>query len=179
MDWSAQGLLDLIAQNRNWAPLITFAVALIDSTSFVSFILPATPILLAIGALVGTGALDFWMVWVGAALGSAAGSTLSWWVGHHFGKAILKRKPLETHPEMVRRATEAIHSWGTWAVLASHVFAPLTSVVFLIAGVARIPFWRFQLFNLPGVVAWAWFLPKAGEYGGYLATYLWTYLTGS
>lgn len=179
MEEALQRLLDLVSRNRDWAPLAVALVATIDSTAVISLLLPATPFLLAVGALVSTGAIEFWLVWAGAAVGGAAGSTLSWWVGHHFGRAILTWRALQDHAETVQRATDFLHRWGTWAVLAGHIFAPLTSIVFLLAGMGRIPFWRFQLFNLPGVVLWAWFLPKAGEYGGYLATWLWAYFTGT
>lgn len=178
MQDALERLLDFVSQNRDWAPLAIFLVASIDATAVLSFFLPATPFLVAIGAFVSAGSLDFWPVWAGAAAGGAAGSTLSWWVGHHFGRAILAARPIEEHRDVLNRATGLLNRWGTWAVLAGHVFAPITSIVFLLAGIGRIPFWRFQLFNLPGVFLWAWFLPKAGEYGGYLATYLWSQFTG-
>lgn len=179
MDNALQWLLDLVSQNRGWAPAAIFIVAALDSMAGVSLLLPSTPFMVAIGALVAAGSLDFWPVWVGAALGGVTGSTLSWWVGHHFGRAVLARGYFARRTAMLDRATAMLRRWGPWAVLAGHLFAPLTSVVFLMAGIARITFWRFQAFNLPGVAIWAWFLPKAGEYGGYLAAYLWFQLFGA
>jgi membrane protein DedA with SNARE-associated domain len=131
------------------------------------------------GALVAAGSLDFLSVWAGAAAGAVGGSTASWWVGHQFGSAILSRGPFEDRTELAARGTEALHKWGAWAVLIAHVFPPLTSVVFLLAGIGRIPFWRFQAFNLPGAAIWAWFLPVTGELGTYLILKLWTAFSGA
>jgi membrane protein DedA with SNARE-associated domain len=178
MQDTLERLLDFVSQNRGWAPFAVSLVAMIDSTAVLSLLLPATPFLFAVGALVSTGALDFLPVWAGAAVGGAAGSTLSWWIGHHFGRAILHWRAIDMHADAVARATGFLRRWGTWAVLAGHIFAPLTSIVFLLAGIGRIPFWRFQLFNLPGVFLWAWFLPKTGEYGGYIAVWVWSQFTG-
>ena len=59
------------------------------------------------------------------------------------------------------------------------ILALALGVVLLIAGVAAIPFWRFQLANVPGALLWAWFMPKAGELGGDVGLYLWKALTGA
>lgn len=179
MDTGADGLLDFVARHHDWAPWVIFALAAGETTAFVSFFVLATPVLVGVGALVSAGALHFLPIWSGAAAGALAGSTFSWWVGHRFGRAVLSAGPVTRHPVPVARALLAFARWGVLAVFIAHVFAPLTSVVFLIAGVAAIPFWRFQLANVPGALLWAWFMPKAGELGGDVGLYLWKALTGA
>ena len=45
--------------------------------AFLSIAIPSTAILVGIGALVATGAIDFMPIWLGAALGALIGSTFS------------------------------------------------------------------------------------------------------
>jgi membrane protein DedA with SNARE-associated domain len=168
MDWSAAELMELARANWLWSPLAAFLFAMGDSTALVSLFLPGTPLLVAMGAMVAAGELGFWPVVAGAAAGSVAGSTLSWWIGHHFGRAALGYLPLDRHPDMARKAIDGLRRWGPWAVFAAHVFPPLTSVMFLVAGAVGIPFWRFQRFNLPGAVIAAWLLPATGQLGYFL-----------
>ena len=41
-------------------------------------------------------------------------------------------------------------------------------------GMAAMPFWWFQLFNLAGSVAWAFVVPKFGEVGGLIIGWVWS-----
>jgi len=178
MDLTAEGLLGFVSANRAWAAPVAFVLAAADTTAILSLLLPATPLLIAMGALVAAESLDFFAVWAGAAAGAVAGSTLSWWIGHHFGRAVLGHAPFDSHPATMRRALAALARWGPPAVLVAHIFPPLTSAMFLIAGIVRVPFARFQAFNLPGAAIWAWFLPVTGELGTFLIGRIWDYVQG-
>lgn len=179
METTVSVILSFVAENRGWAAFVVFALATVDTTAFLSIFLPSTPLLVGVGALVATGSLDFLPIWVGATTGAMAGSTFSWWVGHRYGEAILGVWPFNTRPELVARSKAAFQRWGVWVILVSHLFSPLTAAVFLIAGVSKIPFWRFQAVNFPSALAWAWLIPKTGEWGGHLASYLWSLFVAS
>ena len=166
-------VLGFVGAHREWSVVLAFLFAAAETTALLSIIVPSTAILVGVGALVSTGALDFLPIWAGAALGAVAGSTLSWWLGVAFGDRILGLWPLRNYPEQVVQGTAAFKRWGLWAVLIGHFFGPLRSVAFLMAGMARIGFWRFQLVNVPGALMWAFVVPKMGELGGDVASWLW------
>jgi membrane protein DedA with SNARE-associated domain len=178
-----QGLVDaalgFISANRDWAALIAFAFAFAETTAFLSIVIPSTAILVGVGAIVATGALDFTPIWLGAALGAIAGSTFSWWLGLRYGDRILRLWPLRDHPELVGKGTAAFARFGPAAILIGHFFGPLRSVVFLMAGMSRMGTLRFQSVNLAGAVAWAFLIPKSGQIGGDLLGVIWHYLSGS
>lgn len=176
-DWAA-AVLDFVSRNRGWAPWVVALLAALESMAFVSFVVPSSAVLVGVGALVAAGSLDFLPIWTGAVAGAALGTTLSWWAGRAVGPAILNSGPFARHPGPVERARGWFDRWGLLAVFLGHVFAPVTSTVFLLAGVARVSFRRFQAANLPGAMIWAFFLPKAGEIGASVAAWLWSRLAG-
>lgn len=176
-DWVV-ALLDFVSHNRAWAPWVVALLAALESLAFVAFLVPSSAMLVGVGALVAAGSLDFLPIWAGAVAGALAGTTLSWWVGRALGPAILSIGPLARNPRPVERARAWFERWGLAAVFLGHVFAPITATVFLLAGVSRVSFLRFQVANLPGAMIWAYFLPKAGEFGGHLAAWLWSLLSG-
>ena len=49
-----------------------------------SLLLPATVILLALGALIGESGIAFWPIWAAAAAGAFFGDWLSYWIGYHY-----------------------------------------------------------------------------------------------
>jgi membrane protein DedA with SNARE-associated domain len=81
-------IIEFVRTHAAWAPLIVAALAFGESLAFISLILPASTVLVAIGALIGAGALDFVPVWIAAAIGAASGDWLSYWLGQKFGGPI-------------------------------------------------------------------------------------------
>ncbi|MBC2835180.1 DedA family protein [Gemmobacter straminiformis] len=170
---SVDAVLQFLERHQDWSFLVTLVFAFAETLAFLSLLVPSTAILVGVGALISTGALDFLPIWAGAATGAVIGSSVSWWLGARYGEALLKRWPMNRDPLLVARATEAFRRWGLPAVFIGHFFGPLRAIVFLFAGMTRIPFWRFQLVNLPGCLVWAWFVPKSGEIGGEIIGWLW------
>ena len=170
--WATE-LLDFVNHHREWAGWVIFVLSVGETTPIVSMFIFSTPFMVGLGALVSTGDMDFLPIFLGAFAGSVTGSTMAWWVGTRFGEGILSWKPLARRPDVVEKTHQAMSRWGVWAVGVSHIFAPLTSVIYLIAGVARVNFWRFQAANVPGAFLWAFLIPKSGEWGGDLAQLFW------
>jgi membrane protein DedA with SNARE-associated domain len=179
MEALIERLIEFLKANREWAFWIAMAFAAAENTAFLSILIPSTAILVGVGALVATGALDFMPIFAGAAIGALIGSTFSWWLGLRYGDAMLSIWPLRNHPQEVERGKQAFAKWGPLAIIIGHFFGPLRPVVFLMCGIALMPFWWFQLWNVAGSVAWAFVVPKFGEVGGLLIGYIWGLFSGS
>lgn len=176
MDGLVQSAVEFLERNQAWAPYIAFLFALAETTAFLSILIPSTAILVGVGALVATGAIDFFPLWLGASTGALIGSSFSWWLGHRYGDAMLAMRPLRDHPELVERTRDSFRRYGPVTILIGHFVGPLRPVVFLFAGISRMTFLRFQIYNVVGALAWAWAIPKGGELGGALIGWLWQFL---
>jgi membrane protein DedA with SNARE-associated domain len=179
MESLVTSVVDFVSAHRQWAPAIVFALALAETLAFLSLLIPSTAILVAVGALVAAGALDFMPLFVAAAAGSVLGSTLSWWLGRHYGRVVMRRWPLNRDPRLLERSEAAFERWGGLTVLAGHFVGPLRSVAFVAAGIAAMPAVAFQAANLPGAIVWAFVVPKSGEIGGGLLGAAWQALFGA
>lgn len=178
MQSALESLLGFVRDNAAWAPYIAFAFALAETIAFISILIPSTVILVGVGGLVATGALQMFPLWVGASLGALVGSTLSWWLGRRFGPSILSVGPLKDQQATVERGKAAFARFGPAAVLIGHFFGPLRAVAFVLAGAAAMAFVRFQIANVPGALAWAYVIPKSGEVGGDVLGQLWRGISG-
>ena len=173
MDATIAALIDFIAAHRDWAFWIALAFALVENIAVISFIIPSTAILVGVGALVATGSLDFWPIWIGASIGAIIGSTVSWWLGLRYGDAILAMWPLRKYPDLVARANATMAKYGPLAIIMGHFIGPLRPFVFLMTGMAKMPFTAFQIYNVIGSIGWAYVVPKFGEVGGLVLGWLW------
>ena len=170
---SVEVILQFLERHQEWSFWVAMVFASAETLAFLSLIVPSTAVLVAVGATVSMGGVDFFPIWAGAALGAAVGSTASWWLGQRYGTRILASWPMNRRPQLVEWARELFQRWGLPVVFMGHFFGPLRSIVFMLAGMTRVELWRFQLVNLPGCLLWAYVVPKSGKLGGDLVGWLW------
>lgn len=171
MDALVSQVIAFIEANRPWAFWIALVFAALETTALVSIVIPSTAILIGVGALIATGALSFWPIWAGAAIGALIGSTFSWWLGRQYGARILGLWPLRNHPELTAKGRATFNRWGPFAIIIGHFFGPLRPVVFLMCGMAPMPLARFTPWNAAGGIAWAAAMLATGLVGGSLIAF--------
>lgn len=174
MEAFATSIIAFIEQNQTWFPFIMVLFAAAETTAFLSILIPSTPVLAAVGALAATGALSFWSLWIGATIGALIGSTFSYWLGWRYGASVLQMRPLRDHPEWVEKAQGAFDKYGPVTILIGHFTTIFRPVVFLMAGMSGMSFPRFAFWNTIGCVAWAFIVPKLGQFGGDLIGWIWS-----
>lgn len=174
MDGWIDTFIAFIERNQEWLPLIMVVFAAAETTAFLSILIPSTAVLVAVGALAATGAVAFVPLWIGATVGALIGSTFSYWLGWRYGGTVLRMRPLKDHPEMVAKGQSALKTYGPVAIFVGHFTTIFRPVVFLLSGMSGMTFGRFMLWNGLGCVAWAFLVPKLGQFGGDLIGYLWS-----
>src|SRR5215467_10078256 len=141
----SQQLLEFIRMNQAWAPPIVALLAFGESLAFISLLLPAWAALVGIGALISAGEINFWPIWVAAAIGAALGDWLSYWIGLKLDRAVQRVWPLSRNPELIPRGEAFMKRWGAAGIFIGRFFGPLRASVPLVAGIFVMPFWRFQI----------------------------------
>jgi membrane protein DedA with SNARE-associated domain len=150
----ADRLTALLQSHPEQAGLIIGLLVFAESLAFVGFLVPSTALLLAIGALVGTGAIAPEPVLMFAIVGAVAGDAISYELGRWMGPAALRRKALRRHRRTVARARLFIHRAGMLAMILGRFTGPVRSFVPLVGGMLRMGRVRFQIANLIGAVLW-------------------------
>jgi len=158
-----QQVTDFVRLHEAWAPPVVFALAFGESLAFVSLLIPAWSALVAIGALLSSSGINFWGVWIGGALGAAAGDWLSYWIGLKLEYSVAHVWPLSRHPELIPRGERFVKAWGIPGIFIGRFFGPLRAVVPLVAGIFEMPFWEFQIANVTSALVWAAALLTIGD----------------
>jgi membrane protein DedA with SNARE-associated domain len=161
----SQVVIDFVRQNHWWALPVVFALAFGESLAFLSLLIPAWAILVAIGALINASGIVFWPIWVAASLGAAAGDWLSYWFGYKFKDPIANIWPLSRHPTLLPRGHAFMEKWGILGIFIGRFFGPLRASVPLIAGILEMSYWQFQFANFASAFVWAYVLLKFGDFG--------------
>jgi membrane protein DedA with SNARE-associated domain len=157
-------LLDFVRAHQGWAPLIVGALAFAESLAVVSLLVPSTVLLLGIGALIGASGLEFWPIWLGAAVGAILGDWLSYAIGFRFKHAVFRVRPLSSHRHLSDRGEQFFARWGAWGVFLGRFIGPMRALGPLTAGIFAMPMLLFQTATIASAFVWAFIMlaPGAG-----------------
>jgi membrane protein DedA with SNARE-associated domain len=97
-------------------------------------------------------------------LGATAGADVGYYLGYKGGRPFVERFGAIFHirPEHIARSELFFARHGDRAVLLARFVLGLRTWGSMLAGMARMPFWRFQLFSAIGGLAWAAIIGVAG-----------------
>jgi membrane protein DedA with SNARE-associated domain len=122
--------------------------------------LPATMLLLAAGAFMRQGALDWQAAVILAALGAVLGDSGSYLLGRYGGTLTLGRAPT---PTRWRQAQSIFQRWGGLTIFISRfLLTPLALPVNLLAGSTRYTPWRFLGSVVSGELLWVFLFSGLG-----------------
>ena len=126
--------------------------------------LPSEIIMPFAGYLVSTGRFDLWLVATAGAIGCNVGSTVAYLVGAYGGrKAVLRwgHYVLFSAREL-DRLDRFFQKYGSAAVLIGRLLPVVRTFISLPAGIAKMPFLRFQIYTFVGSWPWCFALAYLG-----------------
>jgi membrane protein DedA with SNARE-associated domain len=99
-----------------------------------------------------------------AFLGSTAGADIGYVLGFRGGRPFVERfgNVFHIRPEHIARAELFFARYGDRAILAGRFVLGMRTWGSMLAGMSRMPFWRFQVMSAVGGLAWALVVGVAG-----------------
>ncbi|MDB6089272.1 MAG: hypothetical protein JWN85_2056 [Gammaproteobacteria bacterium] len=160
-------LLELVTQYHFWVYAILFCVIFAETGLVVTPFLPGDSLLFAVGALAAvdtSGTLN--PLFASLLLGAAAvlGNTVNYAIGRAIGPAAFTGRHRFLKVEYLRRTEEFFARHGGMAILLSRFMPIIRTFAPFVAGVGRMPYARFQAYNVAGGFSWALLF----VWGGYL-----------
>src|SRR2546425_10345347 len=134
-----------------------WAVALVVMGESLGLPVPGETLLLLGAASAGAGYLEVWGVIGAAAGGAIVGDSLGYALGRWGGRPLLERygRVLHLQPRHLARAEAFFTRYGAKTVFVGRFIAILRTYSALLAGLARLPYPRFLLWNAAGGCLWA------------------------
>ncbi len=144
-----------IGAHAEWAELLVFLIALVESLAVVGLLVPGVAMMFAAGALIGSDTLGFFPICLAAMAGAVAGDGISFWLGRHYHGPLLASWPLRNHPKLIEQGIHFFHRHGAISVLLGRFFGPIRAVIPLIAGMLDMSVKQFAVVNVVSAVLWA------------------------
>lgn len=165
MSW-INAVTEWISANPLAAGLVIFLIAFGDALVLVGIVVPALPLLFAVGTLIGLGHINGPYAVACAALGAFAGDALSYWFGHYFGPRMRQMWPFSRYPQFLDQGERLLHRHAPKAVFTARYVGAVRPFVPAVAGMLRYPFRRYAPISALACFSWgALFLAPGWLFG--------------
>jgi membrane-associated protein len=158
-----QNLGPLISHYGIYAYLILFVIIVLETGLVVTPFLPGDSLLFVAGAAAASGLLDIYaiiLVFIAAAI---IGDTLNYWIGHYFGtKVFIQKFPGLIKKEYIDRTYGYFERYGGKTIFIARFIPIVRTFAPFLAGVGKMTYRRFILFNILGAIAWSIVITVAG-----------------
>ncbi len=147
--------------------LLIAAIIFGESGMFIGFFFPGDTLLLTAGVFAAQGKLSLVSVIIVVALAAIAGDNVGYHIGKRYGRRLF-RKPdgLIFRQEYVQRAERFYERFGSRTMLVAHFVPVVRTFVPPVAGVAKMDYPKFVLFDAIGDTAWAIIVTLVGYWFG-------------
>jgi len=164
-------LVELLRDYGFWVYLILFAIVFAETGFVVTPFLPGDSLLFAAGALAAvdsSGTLSAPLVSLTLIVAAVAGNTTNYHIGRWIGPPAFSGKYRFLKVEYLKRTEGFFARHGSLAIVMSRFVPILRTCMPFVAGVTRMPYARFQTYNIAGGALWVLLLTWAGYFFGNL-----------
>jgi membrane-associated protein len=141
------------------------AIVFVETGLLIGFCLPGDSLLVTAGILASRPETNLDIVWINALLIPAAilGDTLGYWIGYHSGPRLFRReKSLLFNPEHLRAAHGFYERHGGKTIVLARFMPIVRTFAPVVAGMGRMDYRRFLLYNVCGGAGWVFSMSMAG-----------------
>ncbi len=133
---------------------VVAALVFAEDALFVGFVVPGETAAVLGGVLASQGRLSVYWLGLVVTLAAIAGDSAGYFIGRRLGPGVLDVRVLRRRRDRVEKAQALIRRWGPQAVFFARFAAFLRALMPTLAGVSRMSYRRFFLFNVLGGVLW-------------------------
>lgn len=151
-----------------WTYLILFIIIFCETGLVVTPFLPGDSLIFAIGAMCALGALDPLLTSVILITAAIMGNTVNYWVGAWMGPRVFNEKIRFLRKDYLDKTHAFYEKYGGKTIIFTRFIPIIRTFAPFVAGIGKMTFTRFQIYNIVGAVSWVVLFIYAGFYFGNL-----------
>ncbi|MGH2830861.1 MAG: DedA family protein, partial [Actinomycetota bacterium] len=165
----------------DWGLVLVFLATFLETSAFLGLIVPGETIVILAGILAnptfrteiaeaGDLTITIQQVIVVAIVGVIAGDQTGYALGRFGGRRLARRSRRLLKPERLAAAEVYYRQHGGKTVFLGRFTPFLRSLGAVVAGMSKMPYWRFVLWDVAGAVLWGIGIPLIGYFFGKYGT---------
>jgi len=151
-----------------WVYTPLFIIIFVETGLVVTPFLPGDSLLFCAGIFAADGGgLNIIVLICLMSLAAILGNTSNYWIGRKVGQLIIDSGRVKAlTPERIEKTQNMLDKYGSLAVFLTRFFPIIRTFAPFLAGVGRMHFARFTLFNVMGGVVWVCLFTLLGYFFG-------------
>jgi membrane-associated protein len=143
---------------------VLFAIVFAETGLVVTPFLPGDSLLFAIGAIGARGiGINLPLITVLLIVAAILGDAVNYWIGYRLGPAVFKRDDSRLlNKKHLLKAQEFYEKYGGKTIILARFVPIVRTFAPFVAGVGKMNFFRFWVFNVVGAIAWVVICVGAG-----------------
>jgi len=165
--------LTALVENYGWQThLILFAVIFWETGVVIWPFLPGDSLLFAAGSIAAlpNSPLNILILFILLSAAAILGDTVNYWIGHWFGPMAFNRDGRFLKKKYLDQTSNFYDRYGAQTIVIARFVPIVRTFAPFVAGIGRMPYRRFIIFNVAGAVLWNFLLLGAGYLFGGLET---------
>lgn len=147
--------------------LLIAIIIFAESGMFVGFFFPGDTLLLAGGVFAAQGKLNLATLILVVAVSAIAGDNVGYHIGKRYGRRLFKKKDgIVFRQEYVQRAERFYEKHGDKTMLFAHFVPIVRTFAPPVAGVAKMNYKKYVVYDGIGIIAWAVIVTMIGYFFG-------------
>ncbi|MCK9361282.1 DedA family protein [Patescibacteria group bacterium] len=148
-------LSQIVASAGMWSYGILLAIIFCETGLIVTPFLPGDSLLFAAGSIAALGALNLPTLLIVLLVAAIAGDAFNYWIAREMGLKLLEG-PLSgyVNQKHLEKTTRFYEKYGAKAIVLARFVPIMRTIAPFTAGIARMDYRRFALYNVVGAVLW-------------------------
>lgn len=162
--------LDVLIRDYGlWTYLFLFLVVFCETGLVVTPLLPGDSLLFAAGTLAARpeSPLSVGLLFLLLATAAVLGDTVNYWIGAYLGPKIFRKEKVRfLNREYLDRTHQFYERYGGKTIIIARFIPIVRTFAPFVAGMGKMTYWRFLVYNVVGGIAWVAICLFAGFWFG-------------
>ncbi len=159
-------LAALIQQFGLWIYVLIFLIIFMETGLVFTPFLPGDSLLFAAGAFAAQGVLNIITLLALLTVASILGDTVNYWAGHYLGLKVFHRYSRFLKKEYLEKTEMFYEKHGGKTIILARFVPVVRTFAPFVAGIGKMHYGRFLLYNVAGGIIWVAFFVLAGYFFG-------------
>lgn len=160
-------MVEFVTNYGTWTYLLLFVIIFCETGLVVTPFLPGDSLLFVTGALAATGALQLEFALGLLFIAAVLGDSVNYCIGHFMAPRIFHEKYQRIlKPQYLDRTQKFFEKYGGKTIILARFFPIIRTFAPFLAGVGKMNYRKFFLFNITGALLWVFLFTLAGYFFG-------------
>ncbi len=159
-------LLVLVTDYKSWTYLILFLIIFCETGLVVAPFLPGDSLLFTAGAIAALGPLNIWLLVVLLCVAAIIGDSVNYSIGKFLGSKVFEKNFRFINQKHLLKAQAFYEKHGGKTIIIARFIPIVRTFAPFVAGITRMNYSRFILYNVLGGIVWVFTCSFAGYFFG-------------